>query len=315
MQHAESNTRLLEQLSSAMGHHVEELLNNDDVVEIMLNPDSKLWADSHSRGRYYTGININPKMGEQVISIIARSLNIVCNDKNPIISGELPGNGSRFQGMLPPVVENPAFTIRKKALLVYTLEQYVANKIISVTQYHTIVEAIKNKKNILVVGGTGSGKTTLLNAILNQIAKAGDRLIIIEDTQELQCTAEDKVFMRSKDFVVSMNDLLKSTMRFRPDRIVVGEVRGGEALTLLKAWNTGHPGGCASCHASSAYQGLTRIQDLAQEAITGQVSRELIAEAINMVIYIERMALGRQLKEIIEVYGHDGQKYQHKMVI
>lgn len=306
----ESHDRLLEMLTTSMGAHVGDLLNNDEIVEIMLNPDGKLWAENLRSGRYDTNINIRPEHAEQVIYIVASSINVTCSHENPIISAELPGSGSRFQGMLPPVVANPTFTIRKKALLVYSLEQYVQDRIMTPQQYRNIVAAIKEKQNILVVGGTGSGKTTLLNAILNQIAKTNDRIVIIEDTQELQCTAPDTVFLRSKEGVASMQDLLKSTMRLRPDRIVVGEVRGGEALTLLKAWNTGHPGGCASCHASGAYKGLARIQELAQEAITGHISRDLIAEAVNIVIYIERANHGRILKEIIKVHEYDGSKYR-----
>lgn len=311
----ESKNRLLSQLSEALGPHIKDLLNNNDIVEVMLNPDGKLWADSLSNGRFDTGYKINASMARRAINVIASSLGAVCHEKQPIIYAELPGDGSRFTGWLPPVVEQPTFTIRKKALKVYSLEQYLEAKIISRNQFQGIVSAVQNRKNILVVGGTGTGKTTLLNAIINEVAKTGDRLAIIEDTQELQCTAPDRVFMRSKDGVADMQDLLKSTMRARPDRIVVGEVRGGEALTLLKAWNTGHPGGCASCHANSAYQGLTRVMSLAQEAVSGQVSQELIAEAINMVVYIERVPGGRKVKEIIEVDGvGEGGRFKYHAV-
>lgn len=312
---SEYESRMLETLTTSMGSYIAELLNNDEIVEIMLNPDGKLWAESLKTGRFFTDIMIDPFKARQAINTIATGLRVTCNDENPIISAELPGNGSRFQGMLPPIVANPTFTIRKKALLIYSLEQYVADRIMTPTQYRNIVQAIKEKNNILVVGGTGSGKTTLLNAILNEIAKTNDRIVIIEDTQELQCSAPDTVFLRSKEGVASMQDLLKSTMRLRPDRIVVGEVRGGEALTLLKAWNTGHPGGCASTHASGAFKGIMRIQELAQEAVAGRISRDMVSQAINIVIYIERVAHGRILKEIIRVNGYVNGEYVTEPII
>jgi type IV secretion system protein VirB11 len=209
--------------------------------------------------------------------------------------------------MLPPVTSTPVFTIRKKALMVFTLDDYVKDGIISESQKEKTIETVQQKKNILIVGGTGSGKTTLANAVLNEVSKTLDRCIIIEDTLELQCTAPDTVFLRSRDHI-SMNDLLKATMRLRPDRIMVGEVRGPEALTLLKAWNTGHPGGTATVHANSAVGGLTRLEQLIQEAIPTP-QQILIAEAVNIVVFIERFQHGRRIKEIVEVLGYSGTDY------
>jgi type IV secretion system protein VirB11 len=205
------------------------------------------------------------------------------------------------------VTSTPVFTIRKKALMVFTLDDYIDQQMISVPQKDKIIEAVQMKQNILIVGGTGSGKTTLANAVLNEVSKTMDRCIIIEDTLELQCTAPDTVFMRSRDHV-SMNDLLKATMRLRPDRIIVGEVRGPEALTLLKAWNTGHPGGVATVHANSAHGGLTRLEQLIQEAIPTP-QKALIAEAVNIVVFIERYRHSRRVKEIAEVTGFEKGQY------
>lgn len=301
--------RLLAMLKTAMGPQVGNLLVDDSVVELMLNADGRLWSDRLGHGRAFTGHTINCKDAERIIKLVATGIGAECNEQSPIISAELPGTGSRFQGMIPPVVTAPIFTIRKKAVLIFTLEDYVRQGIMTTHQMIWIKEGVKSKRNILVVGGTGTGKTTLVNAILNEIAKEGERIVIIEDTLELQCTAPDTVFLRAKDGVATMNDLLRATMRLRPDRIVVGEVRGPEALSLLKAWNTGHPGGCATVHANSAKGGLTRIEQLIQEAIT-TVPKNLIAEAINIVVYIERFGVGRKIKEIVEVTGVNAGEYE-----
>jgi P-type conjugative transfer ATPase TrbB len=299
-------------LATALGPAVTSYLNDPSVVELMLNPDGKVWIDQLGKGRSYTELLLSPAEAARIIFLVASATNAVCNEEKPILSAEFPGNGNRFQGFLPPVVSAPVFTIRKKAVMVFTLDDYIKQGIMTLEQKAMIREAVLARKNILVVGGTGSGKTTLVNAILDDIAKTGDRIIIIEDTQELQCTAPDTVFLRSREHV-GMNELLKATMRLRPDRIVVGEVRGAEAHVLLKAWNTGHPGGCATVHANSAYGGLTRLEQLIGEAIPNP-QRELIAEAVNLIIYIERFRNGRRIKEIATVEGLNGPKYILKQI-
>jgi len=302
-----SHHRLLQMLTTAMGAHITTLLEDPSVVELMLNPDGHLWVDRLGTGRSDTGYTIDPADAQRVIELVASSTGSVCSADQPMVSAELPGSGNRFQGMLPPVTSTPVFTIRKKALMVFTLEDYIKDGIISPSQKEKIMEAVQQKQNILIVGGTGSGKTTLANAVLNEVSKTLDRCIIIEDTLELQCTAPDTVFLRSRDHV-SMNDLLRATMRLRPDRIIVGEVRGPEALTLLKAWNTGHPGGVATVHANSAKGGLTRLEQLIQEAIPTP-QKALIAEAVNIVIFIERYRHSRRVREIVEVTGFTDGEY------
>jgi P-type conjugative transfer ATPase TrbB len=307
-----SQSRLMDMLATALGPAVTSYLNDPSVVELMLNPDGKIWIDQLGKGRSYTELLLSPAEAARIIFLVASATNAVCNEEKPILSAEFPGSGNRFQGFLPPVVSAPVFTIRKKAVMVFTLDDYIAQGIMTLVQKAKIQEAVLNKQNILVVGGTGSGKTTLVNAILNDIAQTGDRIVIIEDTQELQCTAPDTVFLRSREHV-GMNELLKATMRLRPDRIVVGEVRGAEAHVLLKAWNTGHPGGCATVHANSAYGGLTRLEQLIGEAVSNP-QRELIAEAVNLIIYIERFQNGRRIKEIAAMEGLDGTKYSLKQI-
>src|SRR6185437_5925389 len=152
----------------------------------------------------------------------------------------------------------------------------------------------------------GTGKTTLTNAILAYmtVIASEHRLVIIEDTSELQCAAENAVMLRATD-TVTMLRLLKTTMRLRPDRIIIGEVRGGEALALLKAWNTGHPGGVTTIHANSARAALTRLSSLVQEAGVPAQS-ELIAETINLLVFIVRNSARRRVTELVRVAGYDG---------
>jgi len=304
-----SAERLITMLTTAVGPEMGELLRDKQVVEVMLNPDGKLWVDRLGRGREFTGLTVACHDAERIIKLVASGTGAEVNETTPILSAEFPGSGSRFQGILPPVVTAPIFTIRKKALMIFSLADYVTQGILTGGQKEVLCRAVAERKNVLVTGGTGSGKTTLVNAILNEIARSGDRIVIIEDTLELQCSAPDTVFLRAREGVASMNDLLKATMRLRPDRIVVGEVRGGEALSLLKAWNTGHPGGCATVHANNAMGGLIRLEQLIQEAVI-TVSRELIAEAVDLVIHIERCGTGRAISEIVQVEGVEEGRYK-----
>lgn len=302
--------RIRAMLTSALGEAVINHLSQPDVIELMLNPDGKLWVDKLTTGRQYTGFTFNASDAERVIFIVARIVDAICNKDTPIVSAELPIDGARFQGLLPPLVENPTFSIRKKALRIFTIDDYVRQKIITSAQAEYLKKAVVEKKNILIAGGTGSGKTTLANAVLAEIAKTNDRIVILEDTQELQCLAIDSVALRTKENLATMTDLLKATMRLRPDRIVVGEVRGKEALDLLKAWFTGHPGGCATLHANSATRALLRLEQLIQEAGVTP-SKDLIGEAVNVIAYIEKTPNGRRLKELATV-AVEGGKYEVK---
>jgi P-type conjugative transfer ATPase TrbB len=227
---------------------------------------------------------------------------------SPIVSAELPphgeGAGERFEGVLPPVSQAPCFSIRKPAARIYTLLDYVNDGIMSAEAARLLSLAVVERKNILVAGGTSSGKTTLANALLAEMAHLDERVILIEDTRELQCAAPDVVALRTRAGTVSMADLVRSTLRLRPDRIIIGEVRGKEALDMLKAWNTGHPGGIATVHANSALSALYRLEQLVQEAVV-TVPRRLIADAIDMVVFLGGRGSSRRLETILTVAGLD----------
>lgn len=297
-----SEERTKQMLKTALGE-VEPFLLDKSVIEIMLNPDGCLWIEKLGEGRICTNVKIKPDDAKRFICMVASATNTNCTYENPILSTELPGYGSRFEALLPPVVLAPTFAIRQPAVKVFTLKDYVEKGIMTIKQYERIVWGIEHKENILIIGGTGSGKTTLTNAALDVVAQYNDRIVIIQDTLELQCTAQDTVFLRSRDHV-TITRLLKSTMRLRPDRIIVGEVRDGAALALLKAWNTGHPGGLATIHANSALEGLIRLEQLIQEVnVTPQ--QRLIGQAVNLLVYIERFGHDRRIQQVAGVKGFD----------
>lgn len=307
----EHERRIAEKLKREFGPVVCGLLLEDPrVIEIMLNPDGALWVERLGQPMERIGSMI-ASQAESLMGTVASTLKTHITAENPILECELPPAflGARFEALIPPVVSGPTFAIRKKAGEVFTLPNYVASGIMTPAQYDAIVAGVANRENILVVGGTGTGKTTLTNAIIDQIATAfpGDRVVVIEDTGELQPRSPNVVVLRSTDFV-DMTRLLKATLRLRPDRIIVGEVRDGAALALLKAWNTGHPGGAATVHANSGPAGLIRMEQLVGEA-TAAPMQALIAEAVNLIVSIEKTATSRRVKEVVRVLGHDGTKY------
>ncbi len=285
----ETTERRRTMLRSAMGPAIEAALSNAHVVEVMVNPDGALRVDVLGEGRVDTGVRMAPEQVERIIRLVASYARTEVHGLAPIVSAELPphgeGAGERFEGLLPPVSLAPCFSIRKPAARLYTLMDYVGAGIASPEAARLLSLAVVERLNILVAGGTSSGKTTLANALLAEMASLDERVILIEDTRELQCPAPDRVELRTRTGAVSMADLVRSTLRLRPDRIIVGEVRGAEALDMLKAWNTGHPGGIATVHANSASSSLTRIEQLVQESVI-TVPRRLIAEAIDLIVFI-----------------------------
>jgi type IV secretion system protein TrbB len=239
-------TRRLHMLRTAFCPSIAAALAEPAVVEVIVNPDGRLWVDRVPDGRVDTGERLSAADAERIIRLVAAHVRREVHDTAPIVSAELPETGERFEGLIPPISVAPCFAIRKPADVVFRLTDYVAANIMTTAQDATLIAAIGARRNIVVVGGTSSGKTTLVNALLAEIAGLGDRVIILEDTRELRCVAPDCVALRTRPGVTSLADLVRSTLRLRPDRIIVGEVRGPEALDMLKAWNTGHPGGITS---------------------------------------------------------------------
>ena len=289
-------------LRTAMGPAIAKALADPSVIEVMVNPDGRLWLDRHGDGRAVTGERIGAAEVERIIRLVASHIGQECHRERPVVSAELPESGERFEGLLPPVAPAPCFAIRKPARVLYRLSDYIEARIMTAPQAKALREAIGARKNIVVVGGTSSGKTTLVNALLAEVAAGGDRVILIEDTRELHCAAEDCVSLRTKPGVASLADLVRSTLRLRPDRIIVGEIRGSEALDMLKAWNTGHPGGITTLHANSAHAGLYRLEQLIQEAVV-TVPRRLIAEAIDVVVFLKGRGSGRRVETVAALEG------------
>ena len=294
--------RQSEALRRAMGSEILNPLGDPQVVEIMLTPDGSLWVDRLGAGMQRVA-SIEPVRALTIVNTVAAMLDAVVTSDRPILECELPLDGSRFEALIPPLVERASFALRKKAALVFTLADYVAKGIMTQAQCQAIEDAVADRRNILVSGGTGTGKTTLANAILDAVARVSrnHRIVVIEDTRELQVNAENVVFLRTSDNT-DMTRLLRATMRLRPDRIVVGEVRDGSALALLKAWNTGHPGGVGTVHANDASAALIRVGQLIQEAGVPP-NPELIAEAVNVVVSIKRASEGRRVEEVSLVRG------------
>ena len=326
------SARLDAKLRRELGETVLRALADGRTEDLVLNPDSRLWVKRQGEGFQCIG-EMPPAQAQTAMGTIAAQKGTVINHDRPILETELPIDGSRFEGLMPPVVSRPTFAIRQRPRRIFTLEDYeqagilsdsqdpmnrrrwrndFQNAVRSLSHAEVIRAAIAEKKNILIVGSTGSGKTTLVNAILEALIKLAphDRVISIEDTIELQCPVENYVDLRAVGNV-TMLDCLRACMRLKPTRIVVGEVRGAEAHVMLKAWNTGHPGGVATVHANDALSGLVRLESLVSEA-TSAPMQSLIAEAVDLVVFIDEeadLAAGRKVRQLLLVNGYENGRY------
>ena len=307
-QEQQAHARRIEQMRRILGPEIAALFDDTGVVEIMANPDGRVFVERLGSGISPLG-EIDASRVQSLLGLMADYLHTTVSRDRPIVEGAMPIEflRSRFAGAIPPMVEGASFSIRLPARSVYTLDQYVEAGIITAAQLDTLSDAVLSRKNILVSGGTGSGKTTLANALIDRISKLSDigtRIVIIEDTRELQCTAPNVVqFLTDDDAGIDMTRLLKLTLRYRPDRILVGEVRDKAALALLKAWNTGHPGGIATLHANNPEAALLRLDQLCQEAGV-PAQQTLIHEAVDIVLQIARdpnHPAGRRISAILNV--------------
>lgn len=275
--------RLQGMLAYAFGEAIADLLRDPAVSDILVNADGHVRVDRPGLPRTRLVLPLPRSSVERVVRLVASHVGRDIDPLHPIVSAELP-DGARFEGLLPPLSLGPCFAIRKHAARVFSLREYAAAGDLTLAEVAGLQAAVRDRRSILIAGGTGSGKTTFANALLAEIADSGDRLLILEDTRELQCAARDHLALRTSERT-SLRDLLRASLRLRPDRIIVGEVRGGEALDLLKAWNTGHPGGVATLHANSARAALYRLEQLIEEVVP-HASRPLIAEAVDLIVFL-----------------------------
>lgn len=295
--------RHLDMLTTSFGQDIVALLEDQDVIEIMLNPDGKLWAESYKKGKYFTGVVFSDKQAANIIKLSAAYHQEIVDYEHPEVSCELPETSARFQGWLPPVAIAPTFTIRKRATRIFTMDNYIEFGSLTTEQAQQLRNQIENRKNILIAGGTGSGKTTFANAILNELKECKDRIIVLEDLPELQIAAPDCVKLTTTT-TVSMRALVKGILRMRPDRIIIGEVRDGAALELLKAWNTGHPGGICTIHANSPEATISRLEDLVHEVVN-VIPTRLIQEAIDVIVFMQRDHNGKyKISSITELKAY-----------
>jgi len=338
----EQHQRLEVKLRRELGDQVLRLLEDNLTEDILLNPNGSLWVKRMGQGFSRIG-DMPAAQAASALGTIAAWRGTVLNHEHPILETELPIDGSRFEGIVPPVVRQPVFAIRLRPRKIFSLDDYESDGILTdktdplnqlrrrddfldgvrgqkhknLSHADVIRAAVRARKNILIVGSTGSGKTTLVNAILDSLARLtpNDRVISIEDTTELQCPVENYLDLRAVGRV-TMLDCLRACMRLKPTRIVVGEVRGAEAHTLLKAWNTGHPGGAATVHANDALSGLMRLESLVAEA-TSAPQQSLIAEAVDVVVFVDEESVikaGRKVREVLLVTGYSNGNYQVERV-
>lgn len=301
---------LTEKLQRELSPAVGQWLLDDDVIEIMANPNGELWVDRLSLGMERTGLVVPESQIEMAIGTVAAMHDLVVNASFPRLKAELPLDGSRFQGLIRPI-SPPTFVIRKHLKRVISLDAQVEQGTLTAWQATVLRDALRTRRNILMVGATLSGKTVLANSLLDALLQdegATLRVVLIEDTYELLCPAPNVLHLHTCD-TVDLRTLVHDTLRLRPDRIMVGEVRGAEALELVKAWNTGHPGGITTVHADTAAAALVRLESLIEEAGVRPNPR-VIATACHLLVMMERRGPRHwQVREMVRCEGWDGQRY------
>ena len=304
----ETAQRIHEKLKRKLGPQILAWLADDGIIEIMLKPDGALWVERLGQRPEHLG-KMPSHQAEALMITLAALTGQTLDHCNPVIECRLPLDGSRFSGAIEPV-HLPSFNIRRRALPTFYLADYVRSNVMTRAQAQLLERGIAERRNILIVGGAGSGKTTLANALITEIAQVHPwhRLVVIEDAPEIQCASLNAVIMQTFEHF-DTHRALTVAMRRRPDRIVLDEVRGGEARTLIEAWNTGHAGGIATVHANDARAGLLRLEMLC--AIGGAPGMETaIGHAVDLLVFIAPIAGGRRIEEILTVDGYAAGAYQ-----
>jgi len=301
---SESRSRHEAVLRTAVAQLVK-FLEDEAVVEIMLNADGSIWIERVGDGMSCSSVTMSPESAMRMLRVVATQMNVELSERQPSVAGKLPIWGARVQASIPPIVDAPVFALRKPAKLIFDLQDYVERQILSAEEADALRRAVRDRENILIGGGTGSGKTTFANALLREIALTDARVYLVEDNPELQCTARNKVQVLVQPPAYGWNRAIVDAMRFRPDRIVIGEIRDGAALEMLKAWNTGHRGGLCTVHANNTRAMLDRLCQLIEE-IVPVAPRALVAETVNLCVHIRRdpaHPAGRSLTGIDRVRG------------
>jgi pilus assembly protein CpaF len=290
---------------------IEPLLLDNSISEIMGNPDASWWYERDGIISREAGISFDPGRLRTGLEVIANQLGKRLDEDNPVLHAQLP-DGSRLAAVIPPVVRPaPALTIRKFTSRHYTVDDLIARGTLTRPLAELLSEQIRNGKTLLISGGTGTGKTTLLRILANSIPDH-ERIVVIEDTSELHIQKPNILAVECQTDTfkasISFDDLLKSALRWRPDRIILGEVRGIEARTLLDSFNTGHAGSLATIHANSAEKALHRFANLVMRnhAQTTFIDTEAeIADAVDFVVHVERQPGRRVIREVLALRGYD----------
>lgn len=296
---------------------LEPLMSDADVTEIMVNGHEDVFFEKEGKLYKYPLRFDSRERLEDIIQSIVGKVNRIVNEANPIVDARLP-DGSRVSAVLPPVaLRGPILTIRKFAARPITLEQLVRRGALTAEAADALRSAVVSRRNVFICGGTGSGKTTLLNALAQSIPD-GERVVTIEDSAELQLTSvanlvslETRIANTEGKGEITIRQLLRAALRMRPNRIIVGEVRGAEALDMLQAMNTGHEGSLSTGHANTVRDMLSRLETMAVSGADLPLAavRQQIASALHVVVHLSRMAdFTRKVTEITAVEGlRDGE--------
>ena len=290
---------------------IEPLLMDDRVSEIMGNPDGSWWSEREGVVRQELSVTMRSDSLRTGLEVIANQLGKRLDEDSPVLNVQLP-DGSRLAAVIPPVVKpSPAVTIRKFNSRYFVLEDLIARSTLSRPFASFLSDQIRKGKTVLISGGTGTGKTTLLRVLASCIPDE-QRIVVIEDTAELHIQKPNVLGVECQtdtfNSAVSFDDLLRSALRWRPDRIILGEVRGVEARTLLDSLNTGHSGSLATIHANTAEKALNRFANLVMRSHAQSTFADIeaeIADAVDFVVHIEREPGRRIVREALALSGYD----------
>ena len=301
---------------------IEHLILDPDISEIMVNADSRIFVEKNGQLTPVVGITISQQALSAAVKNIARRLGDDISEEKPILDSRLP-DGSRVAAVLPPCsIDGITLTIRKFNTRHFTMTDLIENRTLAADTAEFLHEKVRDRQNILISGGTGSGKTTLLNILADSIPDE-ERILLIEDTAELNIRKSNLVRFETRREqtgipAVTVRDLLKASLRHRPDRIIVGEVRGGEAFDLLQALNTGHSGSLCTLHANSARQAVARFADCVLQSGIELPHRAIMANignSVDLIVHIARIRGRRTVSEVVAVQGFDNEGNECRLTV